>query len=62
MVRVANCTPAQGRARLQQAEAFVMVADLVLGDESDIATPGVAAAWRFSPASLPPMPRAVPDC
>lgn len=44
MVATADCTPAQGRARLRQAEAFVMVADLVLSDDTDIATPGVAAA------------------
>lgn len=44
MARTADCTPAQGRARLQQAEAFVMAADLVLSDDTDTATPGVAAA------------------
>jgi hypothetical protein len=38
------CTPAQGRNRLIQAEAFVQVADLVLSDETDTATPGGAAA------------------
>jgi hypothetical protein len=42
--RTADCTPAQGRSRLRQAEAFVMVADLVLSDDTDTATPGVAAA------------------
>jgi hypothetical protein len=42
--RMAECTPAQARSRLQQAEAFVMAADLVLSDETDTATPGVAAA------------------
>lgn len=42
--RTADCSPAQGRARLRQAEAFLMTADLVLGDTSDAATPGVAAA------------------
>jgi hypothetical protein len=42
--RTADCSPAQGRARLQQAEAFVMAADLVLSDDTDTATPGVAAA------------------
>lgn len=44
MARTADCTPAQGRARLQQAEAFVMAADLVLSDDTDTATPSVAAA------------------
>lgn len=42
--RTATCTPAEGRSRLQQAEAFVMTADLVLSDDNDTATPGVAAA------------------
>lgn len=42
--RTADCTPAQSRARLQQAEAFLMGADLVLSDDTDTATPGVAAA------------------
>jgi hypothetical protein len=42
--RIADYTPAQGRSRWQQAEAFVMAADLVLSDETDTATPGVAAA------------------
>lgn len=42
--RTSDCSRTQARTRLRQAEAFVMTADLVLGDESDIATPGVAAA------------------
>lgn len=42
--RASQCTLAQARSRLQQAEAFVVVADLVLGDDTDTATPGVAAA------------------
>ena len=42
--RTADCTPAQGRSRLQQADGFVMAADLVLSDDTDTATPGVAAA------------------
>jgi len=42
--RTADCTPAEGRSRLQQAEAFVMAADLVLSDDTDTATPGVGAA------------------
>jgi hypothetical protein len=42
--RVTDCTLAQGRSRLQQAEAFVMAADLVISDATDTATPGVAAA------------------
>jgi len=42
--RTSDCTAAQAPSRLQQAEAFVMTADLVLGDDSDMATPGVAAA------------------
>jgi hypothetical protein len=42
--RTAKCTPAEGRSRFQQAEAFVMAADLVLDDDTDIATRGVTAA------------------
>lgn len=42
--RTSACTPAEGRSRLRQAEAFVMSADLVLSDETDTATPAVAAA------------------
>jgi hypothetical protein len=42
--RTSDCTPAQARSRLQQAEAFVMTADLVLDDDTNTATPGVAAA------------------
>lgn len=42
--RTADCTPAQGRSRVQQAGAFVMAAELVLSDDTDTATPGVAAA------------------
>lgn len=41
--RAADCTHAQGRSRLQQAEAFMTAADLVLCDDTDTA-PGVAAA------------------
>jgi len=42
--RTADCTLAQSRARLHQAEAFVTAADLALSDDTDTATPGVAAA------------------
>lgn len=42
--RTSDCTPAEGRSRLRQAEAFLMAADLVLSDDTDVATPGVAAA------------------
>lgn len=42
--RTAGCTPADARSRLQQAEAFLETADLVLSDDTDTATPGVAAA------------------
>lgn len=42
--RTAGCTPADARSRLQQAEAFLEAADLVLSDDTDTATPGVAAA------------------
>jgi len=43
-VRTSTCTPQDARSRLRQAEAFVMAADLVLSDDTDTATPGVAAA------------------
>lgn len=42
--RTADCTPAQARSRLQQAEAFAMAAELVLSDDTDTASPGVAAS------------------
>jgi hypothetical protein len=42
--RTTACTTEQARSRLRQAEAFVMAADLVLSDDTDTATPGVAAA------------------
>jgi hypothetical protein len=42
--RTSDGTPVQARSRLQQAEAFVMTADLVLGDDTDTGTLGVAAA------------------
>jgi hypothetical protein len=41
---VAQCGRSEALARLRQAEAFAMVAGLVLDDASDTATPGVAAA------------------
>jgi hypothetical protein len=42
--RTRQCSAADARIRLQQAEAFVLVAELALTDETDTATPGVAAA------------------
>jgi hypothetical protein len=42
--RTTDCTLAQARSRLQEAEAFVMAGDLVLSDDTDSATPAVAAA------------------
>ncbi len=42
--RTRSCTPAEAATRLQQAEAFVLVAELGLSDDSGTATPGVAAA------------------
>lgn len=44
MARTDDCTLAEARTRLRQAEAFVMAAELVLGDGTDVATPGVAAS------------------
>src|SRR5262245_24466557 len=42
--RSRTCNAADARTRLQQAEAFLLVAELALTDETDTATPGVAAA------------------
>jgi hypothetical protein len=42
--RTSACTPAQGRSRLEQAESFLVAAELVLSDDTNSATPGVAAA------------------
>lgn len=42
--RTAPCTRAEAESRLRQAEAFAMVAELVLDDESEAASPSVAAA------------------
>ena len=43
--RVSACSPAEGRTRLDQARAFLEVAELVLGEtEEGLATPQVAAA------------------
>ena len=42
--RTADCTPAEGRTRLQQAESLLAAADLVLSDDTDSASAGVAAA------------------
>lgn len=43
-VRTVPCSRADARVRLRQAEALVLVAEICLDDESDVATPGVAAA------------------
>jgi HEPN domain-containing protein len=43
--RAQDCTRENALSRLQQAESFVEVAELVItGGDNDIATPGVAAA------------------
>jgi hypothetical protein len=42
--RESPCSPADARNRLRQAEALVLVADLALLDDTNVATPGVAAA------------------
>ena len=42
--RTRTCTAADARTRLRQAEAFVPVAELALTDETNTATPRVAAA------------------
>lgn len=42
--RTGACTKADARARLTQADAHLLVADLCLSDESNVATPSVAAA------------------
>lgn len=43
-VRSGSCTRAEAKNRLTQAEAYLMVAQLCLSDDSDAATPGVAAS------------------
>lgn len=43
-VRTGQCTRADAKSRLRQAETYVMVAQLCLDDEGDPATPGVAAS------------------
>lgn len=43
-MRTSTCTKADARSRLKQAEAHVLVAQICLDDEGDVATPGVAAA------------------
>lgn len=42
--RTTPCTPVEARTRLEQARAFLEVAELVAGGEDDLATPQVAAA------------------
>lgn len=44
VARAQPCGRPEAMARLAQAEALVGVAELVLDDASDVATPGVAAA------------------
>lgn len=48
--RTSQCTLAQARSRLRQAETFLMVADLVLGDDSDTKLPSprwCESAWGW---------------
>lgn len=42
--RTQECTPAQARVRLQQAQALLDVAELVQQDPSDVALPSVTAS------------------
>lgn len=42
--RLSDCTKAEARTRLQQAESFLFVASATLNEDNDLATPGVAAA------------------
>jgi hypothetical protein len=42
--RTQPCGRPQARTRLEQAEAFVLAAELVLDDSTTLANPGVAAA------------------
>ncbi|MFM8857100.1 MAG: hypothetical protein ACKOI2_07825 [Actinomycetota bacterium] len=42
--RLSDCTKAEARIRLQQAESFLFVASATLNEDNDLATPGVAAA------------------
>jgi hypothetical protein len=43
-MRIAQCSPTDSRSRLRQAQAFVLVAQLCVDDETDVTTPGVAAS------------------
>ena len=59
--RTADCSSKDARNRLKRAEAFLTVAELVLGerietdaDHDEINLSGVAAALTFSPASPRP--------
>jgi hypothetical protein len=42
--KTARCGRTEARTRLEQATAMVLVADLALSDDTNTATPGVAAA------------------
>ena len=42
--RTSTCSDADARNRLQQAQAFLNTAELVLSDDSEAAHPGVASA------------------
>ena len=42
--RTKACTRADALVRLAQAESLILVAELVLDDATDVATPGVAAS------------------
>jgi len=42
--RTQVCNPEQARVRLTQARAFLEVAELVVGENDELATPGVAAS------------------
>lgn len=42
--RTQPCGPQEARVRAAQARSFLDVADLILGEDDDLATPGTAAA------------------
>lgn len=42
--RTQSCGPADARRRLKQAQAMMLVAEIVEGDTSDVALPSVSAA------------------
>jgi hypothetical protein len=59
--QVMSSTPAEARARREQAKAFIDVAEMVLSDQPPRLTPTWPQPWQCSPRSPPPMPSAACD-